>query len=105
MVERSALALVEALEHLVEEDAEALVDRWLLRDAEHARELVLQRADPVRLDVGRRQHQAVAATRDERLERLALGRADRLSAAALVALRVAQVLVERREAEELRLLV
>ena len=50
-----------ALQHLVDEDAEALVDRRLARDPEDARELVLQRARPVGLDVGRAQQQAVAA--------------------------------------------
>ena len=43
---------VEALEHLVDQDPEALVDRRLLRDREDARELVLQRAGPVEVDVG-----------------------------------------------------
>src|SRR3954451_20698270 len=50
MLERPALALVEALQDLVQQDPEALVDGRLLRDAEDARELVFQRADPVRLD-------------------------------------------------------
>src|SRR3954449_12245173 len=104
MLERAALALVEALENLVQEDPEALVDRRLLRDPEDARELVLQRADPVRLDVRGRQHQPVAAAGDERLQSLAVGRRpDRVAAPALVALRVAQVLVERAQLEELRL--
>ena len=60
---------VEALQHLVHDDPEALVDRRLLRDPEDARELVLERADPVGVDVGRRQHQPAAAARDERVER------------------------------------
>src|SRR5690242_10262235 len=51
VVERATAALVEALEHLVDDDAEALVDGRLLRDAEDARELVLERAEPVGLDV------------------------------------------------------
>ena len=54
-------AAVEALEHLVDEDPEALVERRLRRDPEHARELVLERARPVGLDVARRQHEPVAA--------------------------------------------
>src|SRR3954466_1564918 len=95
---------MEALEDLVEQDAEALVDRRLLGDAEDARELVLERAGPVGLDVRGGQHEPVAAARDERLERLAVRRADRLPAPPLVALRVAQVLVERRQTEELGLL-
>src|SRR3712207_6235880 len=62
-------AAVEALEHLVDEDPEALVERRLRGDPEHARELVLERAREVGLDVRRAQQQAVAAPGEERLER------------------------------------
>src|SRR5204863_6412760 len=65
VLERAAALRVEALEHLVDGDAEALVDRRLLRDPEDARELVLERAQPVGLDVRGREHQPVAAARDE----------------------------------------
>ena len=95
---------VEALEHLVDEDPEALVERRLGRDPEDARELVLQRARPVGLDVGRAQHQPVAAAREERLERRLGALRDRPRAQLLVALGVEQVLVERRRLEDLALL-
>ena len=58
-----------ALEHLVDDDPEALVQRRLARDPEDARELVLQRARPVRVDVRRAEQQPLAAARQERLER------------------------------------
>ena len=58
---RLARAAVVALQDLVDEDAEALVHRRLARDPEDARELVLQRARPVGLDVGGAQQQPVAA--------------------------------------------
>ena len=51
----------------MDEDPEALVERRLRRDPEDARELVLQRARPVGLDVRGREHQPVAAQRQERL--------------------------------------
>ena len=70
---------VEALQHLVDQDPEALVDRRLLRDREDARELVLERTGPVEVDVGRRQRQAVAAARDELLERGLAPRGDQLA--------------------------
>ena len=95
---------MEALEHLVHHDAEALVDRRLLRDPEDARELVLERAQPVGLDVRGRQRQPVPPPRDERLERVVGPRADRLAAAGLVALGVEEVVVERGEHEHLALL-
>jgi hypothetical protein len=44
---------VEALEDLVDEDPEALVEGRLGRDPEDARELVLERAGQVGLDVRR----------------------------------------------------
>ena len=82
--------------------------RWLSvgsrRDPEHARELVLQRAGPVGLDVGRAQHEPVAAPRQERLERRLGARGDRAGAQLLVALGVEQVVVERGGLEDLALL-
>src|SRR4030095_1508506 len=44
------LLAVEALQDLMDDDPEALVDRGLLRDPEDARELVLERAGPVQGD-------------------------------------------------------
>src|SRR4051794_10107752 len=76
VLERSPAIRVEALQHLVDDDAEALVDRRLLGDPEDARELVLERAEAIGLDVRRGQEQAVAAARDERLERVVGSRAD-----------------------------
>src|SRR5688500_9326593 len=93
-VERAPARGVEALEHLVYDDPEALVDRRLLRDPEDARELVLQRAETVGLDVGRGQHHAVATARDESLERLLVIAGDRTCAPARVGLLVTQILVE-----------
>ena len=95
---------VVALEHLVHEDPEALVQRRLLRDPEHPRELVLQRAGPVGVDVRGRQHHAVAAPGQERLQRRLVAGGDRLRAAARVALGVEQVVVQRRGLEDLPLL-
>src|SRR5829696_226422 len=102
--ERAAALRVEALEHLVEHDAEALVDRGLLRDAEDARELVLERADPVGVDIRRGQHQAAPPARDERVERRlrAVLRGGRPLGG--IALRVAQPIVERGLGEDLALL-
>ena len=51
--------------------------------------------DPVGLDVGGGQHEALAAARQERLQRRLLARRDGRGAAALVALGVEQVVVER----------
>ncbi len=79
--QRGAALGVVALEHLVDDDPEALVDRLLGRDAQDAGELVAQRAAAVGLDVGGRQRQAVAAARQERHERVLLAKADRLHAA------------------------
>src|SRR3954462_1846910 len=62
--------LVEAFQHAVDEDAEALVDSWLLGDAEDAPELVLQRAGQVEVEVGGREAEgAVAAARQEGFQR------------------------------------
>src|SRR3954449_13395025 len=84
--ERGRLAGMEALEHLVDQDSEPLSDRRLLGDAEDPRELVAQGTDPVGLDVGGRQHQAVAPARQEGLERGLVSGGDRLGAPALAAL-------------------
>ena len=78
------LAVV-ALEHLVDEDPEALVDRRLLRDPEDARELVLQRAGQVGLDVRGREHEPGPAAGQERLERRLRAGRQRRGPAALVA--------------------
>ena len=59
---------VVALENVVDEDAEPLVDRRLLRDREDAGELVLERTGPVEVDVRGRQRQAAGPLRQERLE-------------------------------------
>ena len=95
---------MEPLEHLVHEDPEPLVDGRLLGDPEHPRELVLQRAGPVGVDVRRREHDAVAALGQERRERGLVAGGDRLGAPTLVALGVEQVVVERRGREDLALL-
>src|SRR5436305_3611599 len=60
---------VEALEHLMDKDSEALVDRRLLGDAENPCELVLERTRPVGVDVRRRQHHPVAALGQEWFQR------------------------------------
>ena len=88
---------MEALEDVVDEDAEALVDRRLLGDAEDARELVLQRAGQVEVEVGGREaERAVAAARQEGLQRGLLAGGDQLAPAAVaLALGVEQVGVER----------
>src|SRR5262245_44815540 len=77
----SGLLSVEALEHLVNDDPEALVDGCLLRDAEDAGELVLEGARPIELDVGRRESKALAAPRQECLERRLVALGDQLTAA------------------------
>ena len=73
------LLSMEALEDVVDEDPETLVDRRLLRDREDPRELVLQRTGPVEVDVGRREPEAVAALapRQELLERRLAAGGDR----------------------------
>ena len=96
-------ASVVALEHLVHEDPEALVDRRLLRHPQHARELVAQRARAVGLDVRRRQHEPRAAARQERDQRRLRARGARGGAGAVVALGVEQQLVERRGLQHLAL--
>ncbi len=93
------LVRVEALEHAVDQDPEALVDRRLLGDREDARELVLQRARPVEVDVRRREPEAAAAARDERLQRRLLARRDEVAAARALGLALEQVAVERRGLE------
>jgi hypothetical protein len=95
---------VEALEHLVDEDPEALVERRLLRDAEDAGELVLQRAGPVGVDVRRAEQQPVAPLGEEGLQRRLGARRHRPGAELLVALGVEQVFVERARLEDLALL-
>ena len=97
-------AAVVALEDLVDEDPEALVHRRLARDPEDAGELVLQRARPVGLDVGRAQQQPAAAPGQERLQRRLVARGHGARAQPLVALGVQQVVVQRRRQEDLALL-
>src|SRR6185295_1686 len=86
LVDRMAAGLVVALEHLVDEDPEALVERRLARDPEDARELVLQRARAVGLDVRRAEQQPVAAGWEEGLERGLLAGGDGARAGARVVL-------------------
>src|SRR5207248_1475894 len=95
---------VEALQHLVDEDPEALMDRRLGRDPEDPRELVAQRAHAVGLDVARGEHEALTAPGQERLQRRLVARGDRRRAAPLAALGVEHVLVERAGLEDLALL-
>jgi hypothetical protein len=95
---------VVALEHLVDEDPEPLVERRLLRDPEDARELVLQRARPVGVDVGRRQHHPLPAQRQKRLKRWLVTRGECGGARADITLGVQQVLVQRRGLKDLPLL-
>ena len=57
-----ARVLMEAFQHAVNQDAEALVDRRLLGDAEDAPELVLQRAGQVEVEVGCRETEGAVAT-------------------------------------------
>ena len=64
---------VKTLEHLVDDDAEALVQRLLGRDPQHARELVPERAAAIRLYVRSRQRQADALSRQERTQRVLFG--------------------------------
>ena len=64
----------------MDEDPEALVDRRLLRDAEDARELVLQRAGQVEVEVGGGEAEAaVAAARQEGLQRGLVAGGDQLA--------------------------
>src|SRR6266545_1268222 len=85
---------MEALEDLVDDDPEALVDRRLLRDAEDAGELVLERTGLVERDVGGRERQALAASREEGLERRLVALLDQLAAPLCRALLVEQVGVQ-----------
>jgi hypothetical protein len=59
---------VEALQDLMDDDPESLVDGRLLRDAEDASELVLEGAGPVERDVRGREGEALAAAREEGLQ-------------------------------------
>ena len=94
---------MEALEHLVQHDPEALVDRRLLRDPEDPRELVLQRAQAVGLDVRGRQHHAVAAAGDEGVQRRLGGGGAGGRDLGRVAARVAQPVVQRAGLQHLAL--
>ena len=85
---------MEALQHLVDDDPEPLVDRRLLRNAEDPCELVLERAGPVEVDVGRGQRQALAAAREEGLERGLVALGDQLAAPLCRALLVEEIRVE-----------
>src|SRR5215203_1530989 len=95
---------MEPLQHLVDHDPEALVDRGLLRDSEDARELVLERAGPVERDVGRREREALAAAGKEGLKRRLVALLDQLASSLRRALLVQQVGVERRIAQRAALL-
>src|SRR5204862_8301481 len=92
---RLLLAVV-ALQHLVDDDPEALVDGRLLGDAEDAGELVLERAGSVELDVRCRKRKALAASRQEGLERWLVALGDQLAPALGRALLVEQVRIETR---------
>ena len=87
----------------MDEDAEPLVQRRLLRDAQHARELVAQRAHPVGLDVPGREREPLAATREERLQGRLGPRGRRGAASPVVAFGVDEDVVERRAHEHLAL--
>src|SRR6202035_2060882 len=67
--ERLRTVGVEALEDLMDGDPEALVERLLGRDPQHACELVAQRTAAICLDVRGRQRQADSLARQERPER------------------------------------
>ena len=88
----------------MDEDPEALVERRLARDPEDARELVLQRARPVGLDVRGAEQQPVAARGQEGLQRGLLAGGDGGRAGARVVLGVEQHLVERAGLQDLALL-
>ena len=64
---------MKTLEHLVDDDPEALVQRLLRRDPQHARELVPERAAAIGLYVRGRQRQADALSRQERTQRVLFG--------------------------------
>ena len=88
----------------MDDDAEALVHGRLGRDPKDARELVLQRARPVGLDVRGREQQALAAHRQEGLQRRLVAGGDRHGSGARVALGVEDHLVERARLQDLALL-
>ena len=94
---------MEALQHLVHDDPEALVERRFAGDPQYARELVAQRAAQVALDVGGRQHEPVAAARQERRESRLLARGRRACARPRLAGAAQQQLIERRALEDLAL--
>src|SRR4029453_10874319 len=79
-------------------------ERLLPRNRVDARVLVAKWADPVDLDVGRRQHHTIAAHRNERLERLLYTLLDQLAPVQLLAPRGQQVLIEVGCEEALTLL-
>src|SRR5829696_10424255 len=95
---------MEALQDLVQRDPEALVDRRLLRDPEDTCELVLERADPVGVDVARGEHEAAPAPRDEWVERRLRAVVAGGRSVGRVTLRVPQPSVERGLLEDLALL-
>ena len=96
LLERVPAVGVVALEHLVDDDAEALVDGLHGGDAQHACELVTQRAAAVGVDVGGGQREADALARQERAERVLLAWRDRPTAPA-------ERVVERGGLEDLAL--
>ena len=98
------LLAVEALQHLVDHDPEALVDGGLLWDSEDPRELVLQRAGAVELDVGGGESQSLAAPREEGLQRGLIALCDQLAPPLCRSLLVEQVGVEAGVAQSLALL-
>src|SRR5690242_20090431 len=88
------LLAVVTLQHLVDDDSEPQVDRRFLRNPEDARELVLERAGPVEVDIGRRKRQALAPARQEGLQRGLVALRDQLTAALRRTLLVKEVRVE-----------
>src|SRR3954447_14869261 len=93
------LLAVKALQHLVDDDSEPLIDRRLLRDAEDASELVLEGTRAVELDVGGRERQALAATRQERFEGRLVALGDQLPATLGRSLLVEEIGIEPGVAE------
>ncbi len=73
--ERLAAVAVIALEHLVHDDAEALMHGLLCGDAQDARELVAQRTTAIGVDVGGRQRETGPLVRQERMQRALLAAA------------------------------
>ena len=88
----------------MQEDPEALVDGRLLGDPKDARELVLERARAVGVDVRGGEDDAAAAQGQKWLQRRLVARGDHVRAATRVPLGVQQVVVERRGGEDLLLL-